>query len=68
MFFTGTESFSFAVEIHNQSVPVLIYFFIVIVYLKAIIYYINDDAEWLVVRFIRLVNDLEESHCQGAAV
>jgi len=29
---------------------------------------INDNAEWLIVRFISFINDLEECHGQGTAI
>ena len=68
MFFTGTETFSFAIEVHNKSMPIFINLFIIIVYLKMIIDYINDDAEWLVIWFISFINDLEECHRQGTSI
>jgi hypothetical protein len=33
-----------------------------------IINYIDDNAEWLIVRFISFINYLEESHCQSASI
>lgn len=68
MFFTCTESLSFAIEIHNKSMPIFVNLFIIIVNLKVIIDDINDNAEWLIVWFIRFINDLEECHRQSASI
>lgn len=68
MFFTCTESFSFAIKINNKSMPIFVNLFIIIVYLKVIIDDINDNAEWLIVRFISFIYDLEECHGQSASI
>jgi hypothetical protein len=68
MFFTCTESLSFAIEIHNKSMPIFVNLFIIIVYLKVIIDDINDNAEWLIVGFISFINDLEECHGQSTTI
>ena len=68
MFFTCTESLSFAIEIHNKCMPIFVDLFIIIVYLKVIIDDINDDAERLIVWFITFINNLEECHGKSASI
>jgi hypothetical protein len=68
MLFTSTERFSFAIEIHNKSMPIFVNLFIIIVYLKMIIDDIDDNTERLIVWLITLINYLEECHSQGTSI
>lgn len=67
MLFTS-EPLSFAVEVNYKCMPVLINFLVIVIYLQAVIDDVNDYAEGRIVRFISLIDYLEECHSQGASI